>query len=66
MNSALLLVQAIQQFKEAGATKEQMQVFLTKELLMDEADANLYAKIVDAPDEDGPPMPSKISGEEGV
>jgi len=48
MNSGLLLVQAMQQFKEAGANKKQMEVFLAKEMLLDEDDAKLYADIVDA------------------
>jgi len=48
MNSGLLIVQAIQSFKDAGATKEMMQSFLSTQLLLDEEDAKLYAAIVDA------------------
>ncbi|MCK9394244.1 MAG: hypothetical protein M0Q44_01470 [Methylobacter sp.] len=47
MNSGLLLVGAIQQLKDAGATKEMMQDFLTNEMMLDEEQAKLYAPIVD-------------------
>ena len=46
MNSALIFVQALQQFKEAGATKEMMETFLSTELMVDEEHAKLYADIV--------------------
>lgn len=49
-NSALLFVQAVQQFKDLGATKKQMEVFMSKMLKLDEADAKLYASIVEAAD----------------
>lgn len=47
MNSGILLIQAIQTFKEAGATKEMMESFLTQEMMMDAEQAKLYAAIVD-------------------
>lgn len=51
-NSGMLLVQAIQMFKEAGATKEMMEDFLSKQMLLDEDRAKLYAAIVDQKNED--------------
>lgn len=55
MNSGLLLVQAIQALKELGSTKEIMSEFLEKTMLLDDAQAKLYAEIVD----------QKPAGEEG-
>jgi hypothetical protein len=54
MNAGMLLVQSMQMLKEAGATKEILSEFLVKEMLLDEAQAKLYATIVDAkPPDDG-------------
>ena len=47
MNGGLMLVQAIQQFKDIGADKEMMKQFLTKTMLLDEDIAELYSGIVD-------------------
>jgi hypothetical protein len=47
MNSGMLLVQAMQMFKDAGANKAQMETFLSKEMLLDEDEAKLFATIVD-------------------
>lgn len=46
MNSGLLLVQAMQMFKDMGASEEMMQMYLSKEMLLDEDQAKLYAAIV--------------------
>lgn len=46
MNAGMLLIQAIQQFKEAGATVEMMQDFLSNEMMLDEEQSKLYAEIV--------------------
>ena len=51
MNSGMLLVQAIQQMKDTGATEEIMIEFLTKTMLLDEDQAKLYATIVKMKDE---------------
>ena len=55
MNSGLLLVQTIQALKEMGATKDIASEFLEKTMLLDDAQAKLYAKIVE----------QKAQGEEG-
>lgn len=47
MNAGSLLVQTMQQFKEVGANKEQMTQFLSKQMLLDEADAKMFAGVVD-------------------
>lgn len=47
MNSAMLMVQAMQMFKEMGATKEMMLSFLSKEMMLNEDQAKLFAPIVD-------------------
>jgi hypothetical protein len=47
MNAGLLLVQAIQQFKEVGATKDMMFDFLTTNMRLSEAQAKKFAPIVD-------------------
>lgn len=52
MNAGMILAQAMQQFKDAGASVEMMQNFLTKEMLLDEDQAKLYAAIVEAKDDD--------------
>lgn len=55
MNSGALMVQAMQQFKDMGADEKMMTEFLTKVMMVDEDQAKLYAKIVNAkpPDEEG-------------
>lgn len=47
MNGGMLLAQTIQLLKDMGATKEIMEEFLSKTLLIEEEQAKLYAKIVD-------------------
>lgn len=57
MNSGMILVQAMQQMKDIGATKQMMQEFLSKTMMLDEDQAKLYAPIVEMKDEnpdDGP------------
>lgn len=46
MNAGMLLVQAIQMFKDAGATEDMMRTYLTNEMMLDEDEAALYAAIV--------------------
>lgn len=54
MNAGMLLVQAIQAMKDMGSTKEIMQEFLQKTMMVDEAEAKLYATIVEQkPPEEG-------------
>ena len=55
MNSGLMLTQAVQQWKDLGATKEIMETFLSKNMMVDEDLAKLYATIVEQKDvqEDG-------------
>jgi hypothetical protein len=53
MNSSMLLAQAMQMFKDLGANKEQMEVFLSKEILLDEDQAKLFAPIVDQKPSEG-------------
>ncbi|WP_252358054.1 hypothetical protein [Acinetobacter proteolyticus] len=48
MNGGLMLVQAIQQFKELGASQEMMKVFLTQTMLLDENIADHYSQIVNS------------------
>lgn len=45
-NSSLMLIQAIQQFKDMGADYEMMYQLLTKNMLIDEDLARLYSEIV--------------------
>lgn len=52
MNGGMVLVQAMQQMKDIGATPEIMEDFLTKEMLLDEDQAKIYAAIVKVKDED--------------
>lgn len=47
MNSGLILIQAIQQLKDAGATNDMMFNFLSKQMALNEEEAKLYAPIVD-------------------
>lgn len=58
MNSGMMLVQAMQQFKDLGATEEMMNEFLSKTMMLDEDQAKMYAGIVKVKDEgnldDGP------------
>lgn len=48
MNGGLMLVQAMQQFKEMGASKEMMKNFLCRTMLLDEEIAEMYSSIVDS------------------
>lgn len=47
MNSGMLLVQAMQMSKDMGFNKDMMQSFLTKQMMLDEDQALLYAAIVE-------------------
>lgn len=49
MNAGLSLIQGMQMLKEMGADKQVMAAFLTKNMMLDEDDAELYATIADAP-----------------
>lgn len=53
MNAGLTVIQAMQAMKEMGADKKVLSSFLTKTMMLDEADAELYSKIVDTPDQQG-------------
>lgn len=53
MNAGLVLVQAIQGMKELGATRNVMEEFLAKTMLLDEEQARLFAQIVDKPQDGG-------------
>lgn len=55
MNAGLILMQAMQAFKEMGANLDQMQDFLEKDMKMDADRAKLFAKIVNVKSE-GPGM----------
>lgn len=46
MNGGAVLVQTILQAKEAGFTEEQMQEFLSKEMMLDEDQAKMFASVV--------------------
>lgn len=54
MNSGMMLVQAMQQMKDLGATEEMMEEFLSKTMMLDEDQAKLYAPIVKMKDEGNP------------
>ena len=54
MNSGMILVQAMQQMKDLGATEEMMQEFLSKTMMLDEDQAKMYAGIVKMKDEGNP------------
>lgn len=47
MNSGSVLIQAIQMAKDQGFDKKQLELFLTKEMLVDEDRAKEYARIVE-------------------
>jgi len=51
MNSGLLLVQAMQAMKEAGADVDMMKQFLSKQMMIDEEEAELYSKIAEKEEE---------------
>jgi hypothetical protein len=53
MNGGMILAQAIQLFKDTGATEDMMMNYLTKEMLLDEDQAKLYAAIVKQKSEEG-------------
>jgi hypothetical protein len=48
MNGGVMLVQAMQMMKDMGATKDIMAEFLTKNMMLDDDHAKLFATIVDA------------------
>lgn len=47
MNGGMLLVQSMQMFKDIGANKDMMLSFLTKNMMLDEDQATLFAAIVE-------------------
>lgn len=49
MNSGVVLLQAMDQLKTAGADESQAQAFLTTQMMVDEEDAKVFAKIVTQP-----------------
>lgn len=51
MNAGVILVQAMQALKDMGADKRIMQEFLEQQMMLDEDQAKLFAKIVDAKQE---------------
>lgn len=51
MNGGLMLVQAMQQFKDMGATKDMMKQFLVKTMMLDEDEAEMYCSIVEQKEE---------------
>ena len=69
MNAGMVLVQAMQQMKDLGASKEIMEEFLEKTMLLDEDQAKLYAKIVEQPSQgegEAPGMmPDGMGGDDG-
>lgn len=44
----MTVIQGMQMFKDIGATKDQMEMMLSKQFLLDEEEAKAYAAIVDA------------------
>jgi hypothetical protein len=56
MNGGLMLVQAMQQFKDLGADKEMMKQFLMQTMLLDEDIAQLYSAIVDVKGDENEPL----------
>jgi 2C-methyl-D-erythritol 2,4-cyclodiphosphate synthase len=48
MNAGMMLVQAMQQMKELGASEAVMREFLAKTMMLDEEQANLFATLVKA------------------
>lgn len=52
MNAGMLLVQAMQMFKDAGASREMMESFLTNEMLLDENQAKMFAAITETKSEE--------------
>ena len=53
MNAGMLMVQSMQMMKDMGATKEIMEEYLTKTVMLDEDQAKLFATIVDAKPPEG-------------
>lgn len=53
MNAGMLMVQSMQMMKDMGATKEIMEEFLTKTMMLDEDQSKLFATIVDAKPPEG-------------
>lgn len=45
MNSGMLLIQAMQMAKDLGWDENQLKMFLTKQMMLDEEEAGLYAKM---------------------
>lgn len=53
MNAGMLMVQSMQMLKDMGATEEIMTEFLSKNMMLDEDQAKLFAKIVNAKPPEG-------------
>jgi hypothetical protein len=53
MNGGMILAQAIQMFKDTGSSEDMMKNYLSKEMLLDEDQAKLYAAIVKQKTEEG-------------
>lgn len=65
MNSGMLLIQAMQTAKDLGWDKEMMQMFLTRQMMLEEEEAALYAKMVDMkPPADSEGAAGSFGGEE--
>ncbi len=47
MNAGAMLTQVVQQLKDMGANKEQVKLFITKQMQVDEDEADIYAGIVE-------------------
>lgn len=68
MNGGVLLAQALQTLKDMGCDEKMLEMFLTKQMMLDEDEAKLYAKaLVSARDKDsedggGPPGEGDFSG----
>ena len=61
--AAITLIQGIQMFKDIGANKDQMNTMLTKQFMLDEAEAEIYAPIVDAKPPEGAEGGTGFGGE---
>lgn len=53
MNASSMVVQTLQMFKEMGASKEVVETFLQKSMMLDEEDAKVYAKVIEQQSEGG-------------
>jgi hypothetical protein len=64
MNAGMQLVQTLQMLKEIGASKDMVVNFLSKQMMIDEDLAKLYASVVETPppDEGAPPPGEEEEG----